>query len=171
MDQCPENFLPCPPIQQTGVVAFRFVGSQHEFCIITGRRSGRWGIPKGRVGSCTSIQEAALCEAWQEAGLSGTIFGDPLGNYPYRKKGKNHEVIVWLMHVESSWQSWKESNQRTRQWATLGQALKLIEQPHVNQFLTLASERLDRAIHGERPLLPELRLSALGINLEINART
>ncbi len=171
MEPIPDIAVPSPVVQQSGVIAFRVTDSQHEFCIITGRRSGHWGIPKGRVGSYTSIQEAALCEAWQEAGLSGMILGEPLGRYPFQKKGKRYEVVVWLMQVESFSQNWKESTERSRRWVTRDQALQLVERPHLNQFLMLAADRIILAAHGERVSMPELRISALGFNPDANVRS
>jgi 8-oxo-dGTP pyrophosphatase MutT (NUDIX family) len=131
-------------VQQAGVVAFRRAGSGIEFCLVSGRRSGRWGFPKGHVGPCTSHREAALCEAWQEAGLKGQIVGEPLGRIVYRKSGRECELVLWLMHAETSLATWKESEERTRIWVPLRQALRLLDQSRWHPFLGWAAERLTR---------------------------
>ena len=59
----PYSAIPLQPIPQVGVVPFRVVGTQTEFCLVTGRRSGRWGFPKGRVSGGNSLLAAALGEA------------------------------------------------------------------------------------------------------------
>lgn len=155
--QTPTNSI----VYQTGVVAFRFIDGLFEFCLITGRRSGRWGLPKGRIGSCTSIQEAALSEAWQEAGLTGTILGEPLGKYTDRKRGKDLEVTVWLMQVESACTNWKEAAERTRIWVSSRQAKKLVNHTHLNAMLEAANVRLASLDSGQKRLFPELTFSQL----------
>lgn len=134
--------FPLQPIPQVGVVPFRMVGTQTEFCLVTGRRSGRWGFPKGRVSSENSLLAAALEEAREEAGLVGVIHGNQLGQYGYNKKGKTFEVLMWLMQVEHCEESWKEAHERSRVWVRLAEARRLIDRPHLDQLLMLAANRL-----------------------------
>ncbi|MCE2791475.1 MAG: NUDIX hydrolase [Planctomycetota bacterium] len=138
----PYSAIPLQPIPQVGVVPFRVVGTQTEFCLVTGRRSGRWGFPKGRVSGGNSLLAAALGEAREEAGLIGKIHGTQLGQYGYNKKGKTFEVLMWLMQVEQCEDSWKESLQRARVWVRLAEARRLIDRPHLDQLLMLAANRL-----------------------------
>ncbi len=70
---------PLRPVPQVGVVPFRLVGTQTEFCLVTGRRSGRWGFPKGKGANGNSLTAAALEEAREEAGLEGCLQGAQLG--------------------------------------------------------------------------------------------
>ncbi len=133
---------PIQPIPQVGVVPFRLVGTQTEFCLVTGRRSGRWGFPKGRVTRGNSLLAAALEEAREEAGLEGRIQGAQLGQYGYRKRGKTFEVLMWLMQVEAVADTWKESTERSRLWVRLNEARRLLDRPHLDQLLLLAANRL-----------------------------
>ena len=93
---------PPQPVPQVGVVPFRLVGTQTEFCLVTGRRSGRWGFPKGGITGGNSLLSAALDEAREEAGLVGKIHGNQWGQYSYRKKGKVLEFLMCLMQVDSA---------------------------------------------------------------------
>jgi 8-oxo-dGTP pyrophosphatase MutT (NUDIX family) len=138
----PFSAFPLQPIPQVGVVPFRIVGTQTEFCLVTSRRSGRWGFPKGRVSGGNSLLAAALDEAHEEAGLIGRIHGTQLGQYGYNKKGKAFEVLMWLMHVELCEPTWKESQERSRVWVRLAEARRLIDRPHLDQLLMLAANRL-----------------------------
>lgn len=144
---------PLQPIPQVGVVPFRLVGTQTEFCLVTGRRSGRWGFPKGRVSGSNSLLSAALDEAREEAGLIGKIHGTQLGQYSYRKKGKVFEVLMWLMQVESAFENWKESTERSRIWVKLAEARRLLDRPHLDQLIMLAANRL------ATPELPQVGMS------------
>ena len=142
MDAPISQLQPLQPIPQVGVVPFRLVGTQTEFCLVTGRRSGRWGFPKGRVTGSNSLMSAALDEAREEAGLVGKIHGTQLGQYSYRKKGKVFEVLMWLMQVESAFEQWKESTERSRVWVKLSEARRLLDRPHLDQLIMLAANRL-----------------------------
>lgn len=138
----PLSAFPAPPTPQVGVVPFRIVGTQTEFCLVTGRRSGRWGFPKGRVSGGNSLLAAALEEAREEAGLVGKIHGNQLGQYGYNKKGQTFEVLMWLMQVELCEETWKEARERSRVWVRLSEARRLIDRPHLDQLLMLAANRL-----------------------------
>ena len=133
---------PPQPVPQVGVVPFRLVGTQTEFCLVTGRRSGRWGFPKGGITGGNSLLSAALDEAREEAGLVGKIHGNQLGQYSYRKKGKVFEVLMWLMQVDSALENWQESAERARVWVKLAEARRLLDRPHLDQLIMLAANRL-----------------------------
>ena len=161
MDHQSGKAEPQRTVCQTGVVPFRRSQTAIEFCLITGRRSRRWGFPKGRIGEKTSLQDAALSEAWEEAGLSGIIVGPPLGQYDYRKKGKEHQVVTWLMQVHASSPTWKESAERSRQWVSLDRGFVLIDRPRLAELLALAVKRI--ADVGPMPavLFPSLDVSQI----------
>lgn len=140
----PEN-----AVAQVSVVAYRFVESRLEFCLITARRSGRWGFPKGRIDPHPSAHEAALAEALEEAGLTGRIAGDPLGRYKYKKRGQMQSVLVLSMEVDSFSDVWQEADERERRWASLECARGLLDRPALARFLDAAIER--HAGTGQRP--------------------
>ena len=148
-------------VHQSGVVAFRWTGNQPEFCLITSRRSKRWGFPKGRIGRSSTTQEAALQEAFDEAGLSGVIIGEPLGQYVFKKRDKKHEVLVYLMQVQSCANEWKESHERLRQWVSLETARGLIDRPRLAQLLLTAAARIVTLNPNSQPVLfPNLQIDA-----------
>lgn len=142
MDNLVSPSIPAFPIPQVGVVPFRLNGTLTEFCLVTGRRSGRWGFPKGRVARGSSLLSVALDEAREEAGLSGKILGAQLGQYTYRKKGRAFEVLMWLMQVDSVLETWDEVGERSRVWVRLAEARRLLDRPHLDQLIMLAANRL-----------------------------
>lgn len=129
-------------ISQVSAVPFRVVDSRFEFCLITGRRSGRWGFPRGLVRNHDSIVSAVLAEAREEAGVDGAICGPQLGHYYYGKKGQSYEVSAWLLHVVDSAAEWKERKERSRAWVSLTEARRLIDRPYLHQLLADAAPRL-----------------------------
>ena len=67
---------------QTGALPWRLTqSSKPEVLLVTGRRSGRWMIPKGWPMIGKSLAAAAEREAFEEAGISGSIDSRPLGSF------------------------------------------------------------------------------------------
>lgn len=128
--------------RQASVVPFRRGDNGPEFCLITTRRSGRWGFPKGSIREHESIQAAALSEALEEAGLTGHVFGELLGQYEYRKRGEIHSVDVMLMHVRHCTRLWKEGDQRERRWVSFEEALELLDRDNLVNLLQATMQRL-----------------------------
>ena len=55
--------------EQAGVIAFRRKKSGIEICLIRNKGSRKWKIPKGFVDPGETPEQAALKEAWEEAGI------------------------------------------------------------------------------------------------------
>jgi 8-oxo-dGTP pyrophosphatase MutT (NUDIX family) len=85
-------------------------------CLITSRNGKRFIIPKGWIESGQSAGETALQEAWEEAGLVGSLEREPIGTYLYEKDGEGYHVTVFLMKVTSVAQDWPERDFRERSW-------------------------------------------------------
>ena len=83
------NAQPTKPIAQACVVPYRRRDERIEFCLITSLKKKRWIFPKGIVDPGETVEEAALKEAFEEAGLHGRILGDPIGKYEDSKWGTN----------------------------------------------------------------------------------
>jgi 8-oxo-dGTP pyrophosphatase MutT (NUDIX family) len=114
------------PLAQASVIPFRVRDGQLEFCLITSIRARKWGFPKGLIDPGETAIEAGLKEAWEEAGLTGKVVGEPLGRYQYEKWGETLEVEVFLMQVESAADAWLEAEQRDRRWASGQETQELI---------------------------------------------
>ena len=111
------------------------------------------------------MQEAALQEAFDEAGLTGVIIGEPLSQYVFKKRDKKHEVLVYLMQVQSCNNEWKESHERSRQWVSLETARGLIDRPRLAQLLLAAAARIVTLNPNSQPaLFPNLQIDASRIS-------
>jgi 8-oxo-dGTP pyrophosphatase MutT (NUDIX family) len=100
-----------------------------KICLITSSNGKRWVIPKGLIEPGQSAGETALQEAWEEAGLVGTLDQDPIGSFLYEKWCGPCHVIVFLMHVTEIAQGWPEADLRQRSWLSAAGALERIEDP------------------------------------------
>src|SRR3954452_23511428 len=98
---------------QSGALAYRRKRSKKaEVLLVTGRRSGRWMIPKGWPMAGRSLAEAAAREAFEEAGISGTVDPRPLGSFHHSKRGffgtTDIEILVHSLSVEKELSDWPE---------------------------------------------------------------
>jgi 8-oxo-dGTP pyrophosphatase MutT (NUDIX family) len=96
-------------------------------CLVLSRSGKRWVVPKGRIEHGQTARETALQEAWEEAGLIGTLLRDPVGSYRYRKSGNTYHVLVFLMSVSEVAQKFPEARWRVRRWFRSTRALVRVE--------------------------------------------
>lgn len=100
-------------------------------CLIRRKDSSKWGIPKGFIDRGDTPEQAALNEAFEEAGLSGRLIGKSIGTYEYQKAGIPLTVAVFLMAVLEEQSAWQEMSFRERHWRSVEEALTLLEDHRV----------------------------------------
>ena len=97
-------------------------------CLVTSSSGTRWVIPKGHLEPGKTAGEIALQEAWEEAGLVGSLQPEPVGSYLYEKFGKVYHVTVFLLQVTEAVDRWPEKGVRKRSWVEPSTALKRIQE-------------------------------------------
>jgi 8-oxo-dGTP pyrophosphatase MutT (NUDIX family) len=113
----------------------------NRVCVITSSTGKRWIIPKGLIDPGQTAGEAALQEAWEEAGLTGTLQQEPIGSYLYEKYGNTYHVTVFVMEVTGVAQDWPERAVRQRSWVSPTGLFERIEEPGLVEVLRVALER------------------------------
>ena len=97
-------------------------GSCPEVMLITSRETRRWVIPKGWPMPGQAPAEAAMIEAFEEAGLEGELARRAkLGSYAYLKRQPAAtslaiKVDVFAMAVARQLADWPEFGQRETRW-------------------------------------------------------
>lgn len=127
---------------QACAVPYRIRDGHLEVCLVTSIKGRRWILPKGFVDSGESEPEAALKEAWEEAGLIGHIVGQRLGTYVHRKYKTELRVSGYLMQVVECRDQWKESHQRRRCWLSIADAYAQLHREEQRDLLALAVRML-----------------------------
>ena len=108
--------------------------------LITSRGTGRWVIPKGWPMAGRSLAGAAAQEAWEEAGLRGTIRETELGRFTYDKDQAEGycvpvQVRVFLMEVAEVEDAFPEAAQRDRRWFPPAEAARRVAEPGLAAIL------------------------------------
>jgi 8-oxo-dGTP pyrophosphatase MutT (NUDIX family) len=94
-----------------------------------------------------SAFDSAAKEAWEEAGVEGSIATEPLGSYSYRKWGGVCHVQVFSLHVERLAETWPEPA-RERRWLEPEAAAGLVDEPELKEILLGSRARLLTGIGG-----------------------
>jgi 8-oxo-dGTP pyrophosphatase MutT (NUDIX family) len=117
-------------VRQAGAIPYSVVDGQPVFLLITSRRSGRWIFPKGELNDGVLPWQLAEDEAFEEAGVRGTIESTPIGSYRTMKTLalRRQPIVVDLypLRVERQFEEWPEMQQRHRHWAILPEAKRLL---------------------------------------------
>ena len=106
-----------------------------QICLVTSSSGKRWVIPKGIIDPGQTAAENALQEAWEEAGLVGTLQLDPIGSYFYEKYGGTCQVTVFLMDVSRVAEDWPERDLRQRCWLSPTQAILRLTDPGLRDII------------------------------------
>lgn len=136
-----------PVREQYGALCYRVKKKQPavEILLITSRDTGRWVIPKGWPMDGKSAAAAAAREAWEEAGVKGTIRTTPIGSYNYLK-GLPHglkvdcRVRVFPLAVDDLSKNFPEKDERRAEWVSCPEAASRVQEPGLKDLI-LAFER------------------------------
>lgn len=121
--------------RQSGVLAVRTRGGAAQVLLVTSNGGKRWVIPKGIVEPGHSPSRSAAKEAWEEAGVTGTVSRRMIGRYTYRKWGGVCRVLVYRLDVERTHGSWPEGSVRRRRWLAPAAAAALVGHPGVARIV------------------------------------
>ncbi len=92
---------------QVAAVCYRRKARSIEFLLVR-TSSGRWTFPKGRREAGLSHAQVAALEAFEEAGVEGSVDSCPIGAYLHRKESlrgyatKDVTVLAFLLEVKKS---------------------------------------------------------------------
>lgn len=142
----------------TQVAALCIAPDLERVLLITSRGTGRWIVPKGWPMQGRSLPRTALEEAWEEAGVEGSVGKTELGRYHYEKL-RDHgfaipvEVRLYPVAVTRLASQFPEAGQRRLQWFAPGEAARQVAEPALGQLIA------DLPRHAEAGLIPGVRRS------------
>ncbi len=128
-------------IEQSGVIPYRLEQGKIEILLVSSRKKKRWVIPKGIIEPDLTPQDSAAKEALEEGGILGEVLPESVGTYTYEKWGGVCRVVVFLLKVTSLQANWLE-DYRERQWFSLPEAQKRLEEAELKNILLKVGDRL-----------------------------
>lgn len=125
---------------QFAALCFRVKNGKTQILLITSRGSGRWILPKGWPIDGATPHEAALQEAWEEAGVTGKVSPRPLGIYSYVKESSDDDdlpcvAMIYTVKVKSLAKAFPEADQRKRKWVSPKKAAAMVDEPELSRIL------------------------------------
>ncbi len=123
-----------PKIRQVAALPVRRgADGSIEVCLVTTRATGRWVIPKGWTKANVPPAKMAAREAYEEAGLKGSVGKKPIGSYRYFKRfERTFELIrvdVFLLEVTREKLDYPEISERHRIWVKPDEAATMVAEP------------------------------------------
>ena len=129
-----------PVHSQLAALCWRKTNGEREVLLVTSS-TGRWILPKGWPISGLHPGDAALVEAWEEAGVKkGKVTRKPLGAFLGAKRslaGDDEPSVtkVFAVKVEQTVSDYPEADKRDRIWVTPTQAAELVDEDGLRAIL------------------------------------
>ena len=130
-----------PKRLQVAALCHRGEGEGKEYLLVTSRETARWIIPKGWPIRGLSLNESALVEAWEEAGVrTGDAASEPIGAYSYQKRQDAGweipvKTLVYSVAVKDLSEEFPEAEQRERKWVDAKAAAELVDETELKSIL------------------------------------
>ncbi len=137
-------------LYQCGALPFSIAADgEPRVLLVTTRGSRRWIIPKGWPIRNLTAGATAAREAYEEAGLVGSVVGEqPVGFYRYEKRHNARkticEVAVFLFAVERQLSRWPEKAERQTRWFVPAEAAAAVASAELGDILLAAMSELTR---------------------------
>jgi 8-oxo-dGTP pyrophosphatase MutT (NUDIX family) len=133
-------------LTQYGVIPVRTsADGAVEVLLITSRETRRWVGPRGNPIPGKGPAESAAQEAFEEAGIVGTVEPEAIGHYSYEKRRRSGLAVpvlvhLFLMPVAEERDEWPEKDQRERRWFAAAEAAALVHEDELARLIRLASD-------------------------------
>lgn len=131
--------------RQSAVIPYRVQKNNMQIMLIGSSKRNHWVVPKGIHEPGLSAQKSAAREAYEEAGIRGTVSKSMLGQYQYTKWGAECTVQVYAMRVreilpDSEW----EETHRGRKWVSTDEAVDLIKEQAMRPMIRSLLEFIEK---------------------------
>lgn len=128
MPDTPETL---PEQRQVAALCWRKAHGEREALLVTSSH-GRWILPKGWPMKDKTDGEAALIEAWEEAGVRQAILApEPLGWFTVTKEDRHGRPLrlptrLFACEVTELAEDWPERDRRSRRWLPLAEVEQVV---------------------------------------------
>jgi 8-oxo-dGTP pyrophosphatase MutT (NUDIX family) len=126
---------------QVAALCYRLTDRGKQVLLVTSRGTGRWIVPKGWPMTGLEDPQAALQEAWEEAGVkSADVSRAAIGAFNYDKLSDDGEIIpvrakLFAAKVKKLEDTYPEHQERKRRWFTPDEAATRVAEPQLQALL------------------------------------
>lgn len=115
-----------------------------EVLVISSQKGKGMLFPKGGWETDESIEEAAKRETLEEAGVTGIVGCELLGEWNFKSKAHNtdHQGYMFPLLVQEQLVEWPEKNVRSRIWMSVAEARKVCQHCWMKEALDRLVNRL-----------------------------
>ncbi len=129
-----------PAFVQAAALCMRESAAGPEVLLVQTGRRRHWITPKGWPMKDKTLAEAAVEEAWEEAGVRGRLHPEPVGAFTYTKLKKCGLPVqcrpqVYRIDVEALEDDYPEARKRLRRWFSLPEAIEAVHNPGLKALL------------------------------------
>eukprot|EP00210_Caulerpa_lentillifera_P003729 g3562.t1 len=126
-----------------------------EILLVTRRNGEGWVLPKGGwEDDEVNVEDAAIRETYEEAGVTGILDGPVLGLYRFQSNRRSNGISqtncivrVFAMKVQEQLELWPEASVRKRKWFSIEEASTLGSYPWMGHAIASLIERKDWRNH------------------------
>ncbi len=135
---------------QYAALPFRMEQGELFVMLVTSRETRRWVIPKGWPEKGLKPYQVAETEAFEEAGLKGSIARTPIAAFEYVKvvdagQSVTCLVDVFPLEVRDILDQWPEQTQRRRAWMRPAEAAAAVGEKGLKRLLRAFAANPDQA--------------------------
>lgn len=132
--------MPRPDFLQVAALCLRNGATGPEVLMVSSLTTKHWILPKGWPMEGRTLAEAALQEAWEEAGVAGIVEPVAVGHFTYRKLVKRGIPVtcrceVFRVSVDSLADRYPEQAKRQRRWMPVAEAATSVDEPELQALL------------------------------------
>ncbi len=133
------------PADQAAALCYRLDAAGVLRVLLVTSSRGRWILPKGQIEPGQNLATTALQEAWEEAGVHGYVTphaGEETLGHWLRKRRDGTEISIGVVPVwvDELARVWPEDHRRQRRWASLREALELVDDESLRRLLGLLAK-------------------------------
>ncbi len=131
----------CLHIQLAALCLRKGKGKSGREVLLVTSSNGRWILPKGWPIKGVKPAQAAMIEAWEEAGVKkGTVAPKPMGRFSGVKRfddGTEEPCLteVYAVKVHKTASDYPESDRRDRIWVSPRRAAKMVDDAGLKDIL------------------------------------
>lgn len=129
------------PLQVAALPYRRAADGSIEILLVTSKGGGRWIVPKGWPMRGKTLAASAAQEAYEEAGVRGTMGKVEIGRFMHAKDRAllpplACSVAVFPLEVAKELPVWPERDERERRWFPLAGGAEAVQSPQLAKLIS-----------------------------------